>query len=105
LRVLLTKFTFGLADNIRWMPIMARKLFESEACSKGCNPDNSDCFAKRSDPIGAGLVSSINRPTGNVTGIAPMFTLLEFERVSTRFLATRLFQMPADVVVLTSPER
>jgi hypothetical protein len=30
LRVLLTKFTFGLADNIRWMPIMARKLFESE---------------------------------------------------------------------------
>jgi hypothetical protein len=30
LRILLTKFTFGLADNIRWMPISARKLFESE---------------------------------------------------------------------------
>ena len=30
LRILLTKFTFGLADNIRWMPIAARKLFESE---------------------------------------------------------------------------
>jgi hypothetical protein len=30
LRILLTKFTFGLADNIRWMPITARKLFESE---------------------------------------------------------------------------
>jgi hypothetical protein len=30
LRMLLTKFTFGLADNIRWMPITARKLFESE---------------------------------------------------------------------------
>ena len=30
LRTLLTKFTFGLADNIRWMPITARKLFESE---------------------------------------------------------------------------
>jgi putative tryptophan/tyrosine transport system substrate-binding protein len=29
-----------------------------------------------SDPIAAGLVSSINRPGGNVTGIAPMFTLL-----------------------------
>jgi hypothetical protein len=30
LRVLLTKFTFGLADNIRWMPTTARKLFVSE---------------------------------------------------------------------------
>jgi hypothetical protein len=30
LRVLLTKFTFGLADNIRWMPSAARELFESE---------------------------------------------------------------------------
>jgi hypothetical protein len=30
LRILLTKFTFALADNIRWMPITARKLFESE---------------------------------------------------------------------------
>jgi putative ABC transport system substrate-binding protein len=33
-------------------------------------------FLSGSDPIGAGLVSSMNRPTGNVTGIAPMFTLL-----------------------------
>lgn len=30
LRVLLTKFTFGLADNMRWMPTAARELFESE---------------------------------------------------------------------------
>jgi putative ABC transport system substrate-binding protein len=29
-----------------------------------------------SDPIAAGLVSSIHRPTSNVTSIAPMFTLL-----------------------------
>jgi putative tryptophan/tyrosine transport system substrate-binding protein len=33
-------------------------------------------FLSGSDPIGAGLVSSINRPIGNATGIAPMFTLL-----------------------------
>ena len=33
-------------------------------------------FLSGSDPIASGLVSSINRPTGNVTGIAPMFTLL-----------------------------
>jgi hypothetical protein len=30
LRTLLTKFTFGLADNMRWMPNLARKLFEAE---------------------------------------------------------------------------
>ena len=33
-------------------------------------------FLSGSDPISSGLVSSINRPTGNITGIAPMFTLL-----------------------------
>ena len=30
LRELLTKFSFGLADNMRWMPDAARDLFESE---------------------------------------------------------------------------
>jgi hypothetical protein len=30
LRMLLTKFTFGLADNMRWMPNTARNLFEAE---------------------------------------------------------------------------
>jgi len=30
LRTLLAKFTFGLADNMRWMPDTARALFESE---------------------------------------------------------------------------
>jgi len=33
-------------------------------------------FLSGSDPIKSGLVSSLNRPSGNVTGIAPMFTLL-----------------------------
>ena len=33
-------------------------------------------FLSGSDPISSGLVSSINRPTGNITGIAQMFTLL-----------------------------
>ena len=33
-------------------------------------------FLSGSDPIASGLVASINRPTGNVTGVAPMFTLL-----------------------------
>ena len=30
LRTLLTKFTFGLADNMRWIPAAARALFEAE---------------------------------------------------------------------------
>jgi hypothetical protein len=30
LRTLLTKFTFGLADNMRWMPTKARGMFEAE---------------------------------------------------------------------------
>lgn len=30
LRVLLNRFTFGLSDNMRWMPHQARALFESE---------------------------------------------------------------------------
>jgi hypothetical protein len=30
LRTLLAKFTFGLADNMRWMPDTARQLFEAE---------------------------------------------------------------------------
>jgi hypothetical protein len=30
LRTLLTKFSYGLADNMRWMPAAARELFESE---------------------------------------------------------------------------
>ena len=30
LRTLLAKFTFGLADNMRWMPASARPLFEAE---------------------------------------------------------------------------
>ena len=30
LRALLTQFTFGLADNMRWMPNGARKMFEAE---------------------------------------------------------------------------
>jgi putative ABC transport system substrate-binding protein len=33
-------------------------------------------FLTGSDPIASGLVSSLNRPTGNITGIAFMFTLL-----------------------------
>jgi putative ABC transport system substrate-binding protein len=40
-------------------------------------------FITGSDPIAAGLVSSLNQPTGNVTGIAFMFTRLMEKNLAT----------------------
>ena len=40
-------------------------------------------FVTGSDPIGAGLVSSLNRPTSNLTGVAFMFTRLGEKNLAT----------------------
>jgi len=79
LRTLLTKFTFGLADNMRWMPNAARTLFEAEL--KRANDDglnlikdllkgNVDAFlAGKRDKLEAdlnGIYSQLGRP-GRVT--------------------------------------
>jgi putative ABC transport system substrate-binding protein len=40
-------------------------------------------FVTGSDPVGAGLVSSLNRPTSNLTGIAFMFTRLGEKNLAT----------------------
>jgi putative ABC transport system substrate-binding protein len=40
-------------------------------------------FITGSDPIAAGLVSSLNQPTGNATGIAFMFTRLMKKNLAT----------------------
>src|SRR5262252_6174948 len=57
-------------------------------------------FLSGSDPIGSGLVSSINRPTGNVTGIAPMFTLLGTKNLE---LLQELVPNVASIAALINP--
>jgi putative ABC transport system substrate-binding protein len=48
-------------------------------------------FITGSDPVGAGLVPSLNRPTSNLTGVAFMFTRLGEKRISRRY--TSLYPM------------
>jgi putative tryptophan/tyrosine transport system substrate-binding protein len=56
--------------------VIAANFLPAALAAKAATQTIPIVFLSGSDPIGAGLVSSINRPTGNVAGIAPMFTLL-----------------------------
>jgi putative tryptophan/tyrosine transport system substrate-binding protein len=56
--------------------VIAANFLPAALAAKAATQTVPIVFLSGSDPIGAGLVSSINRPTENVTGIAPMFTLL-----------------------------
>jgi len=63
-----------LADHR--VAVIAAAFLPAALAAKAATQTIPIVFLSGSDPIGAGLVSSINRPTGNITGIAPMFTLL-----------------------------
>ena len=57
--------------------VIAANFLPAALAAKAATPAIPIVFLSGSDPIKSGLVSSIDRPTGNITGIAPMFTLLE----------------------------
>ena len=66
-----------VADLIAHRPgVIAAAYLVATRAAKAATQAVPIVFVTGSDPVAAGLVSSLNRPTSNVTGVAFMFTRL-----------------------------
>ena len=70
------------------------------SCGESRDRDHSDCVYEWRHPVRAGLVVSLNRPGGNVTGISSMNFGLEAKRLE---LLHQLLHRDARIAVLVNP--
>src|SRR3984893_11728099 len=84
----------------RQVAVIAAELLPAALAAKAATQSIPIVFLSGSDPIGSGLVSSINRPTSNVTGIAFMFTRLGAKNLE---LLRELVPNASSIAALANP--
>src|SRR6202048_2404774 len=84
----------------RQVTVIAAQLLPAALAAKAATQTIPIVFLSGSDPIGSGLVSSINRPTSNVTGIAFMFTRLGAKNLE---LLRALMPNASSIAALANP--
>jgi putative ABC transport system substrate-binding protein len=91
----------GLVDELMRLPaavVVANT--PSALAAKASKTKIPIVFTSGGDPIEAGLVTSLNRPDGNITGVSYMFSVLAAKRLS---LLRQLVPNPTTIGVLSNP--
>jgi putative tryptophan/tyrosine transport system substrate-binding protein len=84
----------------RQVTVVAADFLPAALAAKAATQTIPIVFLSGSDPIGSGLVSSINRPTSNVTGLAFMFTRLGAKNLE---LLRELVPNASSIAALANP--